>query len=957
MDTATILVEDDVTVIVTGSIGPRGREGPAGVPHGGTTGQVLTKTSSVDGAADWEDSGTGVPDGGISGQTLIKQSSTDGDAAWENPSDLLVARSLFTAKGQLLASSAANNPAVVPAGVDGQFVRYDSTAAAGFTAAPLTRPVFPSYLSAGHSWTQLSGEPNGGGGIETNFSHIVGAWCGISSDEVKVWGSSGARGLSISDQATLNQGSGLFMRHHVPPHAEGYVPATSHASSKAAKTLHSLLYTLNDLTPPLGQVGEAGNLLYIIQAAINGLRSMISKAREARLFDSENAVFTYAQGAGASNGWGAQNNGTLSYFPSAGAYHSTVINGNTFTVTLPNWLRPGTLSILFQGGSNGTTTLAAASAGAVSPTTVAVANTTNFGATGAIYAPTTAGVVAATYSSKTSTVFTLDAAGITALTGATLLGTGAMVTRGSPLCQLTSTGTAAAATLTVDDTTLFPPSGSIIVPVVGGKWIKVTYTGKTSTTFTGCTGGSGTLKPAGIVQLNAGALVTFTGTAANASGVRSVNGQGAWGTPCHVVARIPITGSDAGKTIVGTLSGLVTGAQRLTVGGCWLEDEEPPLVVAPTFPRFPFSSYSLASGTSMTAMNQALQNLATYEFDSFVKTPDLDGTWQSLFGATVAADLGAAGASPGTLDVTPTSAANCVIDAGSVLRTAGTAEELTVLSVDKAVVAPNWRLTVLRATSEVSLFNGTNAAHAAGTNLWDCRGIGTDRIHPSEFGHQIVASSIIDSLNATVQTSRQQAGGIIARPRVRIGDGTTVGPNFTGTLAAGTGGSLDTVYAMRVEIPEELTVLQLCMYITNNASTGGVVQMGIYADGGGLPGSIICDGGDLLIDSGSVAREVSITVNQKLRTQWVWFAYAMHVDASANFRGVGSGNYCGPPIRTLVHPAGVFTAPLALSFPSRTSGAGQALPFAAPVQFLGGCTAETSSRPYIFAAVTVPVRD
>lgn len=53
------------------------------LPTGGTTGQVLTKQSSADGDADWQDV-DGLPSGGSAGQYLVKQSSTDGDATWQS---------------------------------------------------------------------------------------------------------------------------------------------------------------------------------------------------------------------------------------------------------------------------------------------------------------------------------------------------------------------------------------------------------------------------------------------------------------------------------------------------------------------------------------------------------------------------------------------------------------------------------------------------------------------------------------------------------------------------------------------------------------------------------------------------------------------------------------------------------------------------------------------------------
>lgn len=51
-----------------------------GVPAGGTTGQVLAKTSNVDGAVTW--ASAGVPTGGTTGQFLAKSSNADGALEW-----------------------------------------------------------------------------------------------------------------------------------------------------------------------------------------------------------------------------------------------------------------------------------------------------------------------------------------------------------------------------------------------------------------------------------------------------------------------------------------------------------------------------------------------------------------------------------------------------------------------------------------------------------------------------------------------------------------------------------------------------------------------------------------------------------------------------------------------------------------------------------------------------------
>lgn len=61
-----------------------------------------------------------------------------------------IAKSLFTAKGQLLAASAAGSPVAVGPGVNGQFLTADDTAPSGvaFAEAPATGP-HPYFLMKG----------------------------------------------------------------------------------------------------------------------------------------------------------------------------------------------------------------------------------------------------------------------------------------------------------------------------------------------------------------------------------------------------------------------------------------------------------------------------------------------------------------------------------------------------------------------------------------------------------------------------------------------------------------------------------------------------------------------------------------------------------------------------------------------------------------------------------------
>lgn len=61
----------------------------ASLPEGGTTGQILTKNSSNDGDASWQNPPISLPSGGVKGQVLTKNGTDDGDAVWENiPNEL-----------------------------------------------------------------------------------------------------------------------------------------------------------------------------------------------------------------------------------------------------------------------------------------------------------------------------------------------------------------------------------------------------------------------------------------------------------------------------------------------------------------------------------------------------------------------------------------------------------------------------------------------------------------------------------------------------------------------------------------------------------------------------------------------------------------------------------------------------------------------------------------------------
>jgi hypothetical protein len=81
----------------TGATGATGATGP-GVAAGGTTGQILAKTSSSDYATGWI-TNHDVPAGGSTNQVLKKNSGTDYDTSWTTPATAIVHKKVLGSNG------------------------------------------------------------------------------------------------------------------------------------------------------------------------------------------------------------------------------------------------------------------------------------------------------------------------------------------------------------------------------------------------------------------------------------------------------------------------------------------------------------------------------------------------------------------------------------------------------------------------------------------------------------------------------------------------------------------------------------------------------------------------------------------------------------------------------------------------------------------------------------------
>lgn len=183
-------------------------------------------------------------------------------------------------------------------------------------------------------------------------------------------------------------------------------------------------------------------------------------------------------------------------------------------------------SVDYRSGTSITpdTTIAAASNAASLPQgTINVSSNTAFPASGTILVFTDNGVQTVTYTAKSGT---------TQFTGCTG-GTGTMRTGNGVANNAT---TLPQATLTVPSTTAFPTSGTLFVYTSTGRQ-RVTYTGTTATTFTGCSGGGGVIGFATIVP------VTDTTIAAGSNGVNLNTNPGTINVASTTVADSSISSS------------------------------------------------------------------------------------------------------------------------------------------------------------------------------------------------------------------------------------------------------------------------------------------------------------------------------------------------------------------------------------------------------------------------------
>lgn len=708
--------------------------------------------------------------------------------------------------------TAASGPHGGPSIIPGITINPDGSISV--TDNPISIPRPSKFAAITHSYGMVGG--NAGKSFShvnpsKNWTHLMASVLGAQTDETDFKGHSGAQaGSPYLGNGTTQAGIGPVFRYLGPDHLlAGAGETQPRQTTKSLGALWAFMMMIND---PLRCPGDCGTGGTIVNSFKHSVRSVTSFLRTMSLYTVDDTSVAIVGGANVLAPDGNFSTVVHDYVTKMIAKESNT-NGSVYTITLPATLKePKMADLFFLGQPN-----------AVGALGTAITTTTQVGA-----------------------ITVGNASGL-------LNGGSAMPQSGTFIAKLTEGANTELVKCTA--------SGNTLTIVAGGR----NADGNGAHTFT---------TAALVTRPTSTAHVTVTGTAANASSpqgggngssgnVIALAGQGSAGDPIQMVVRIPVTPADAGKTIVLTFAGIITGdtVEKFSFFGMGLEDPDPDVVELFNQPNVPYgNAWAFFQGTPAINLNAALAAVAA-EFDANVPLVDVADYIQRHYGATVQTSLGADNTlnhAAQTIHFTPYDATLWEANTGSVIMLA-TGEEVLMTGTWTKTSGTDWNSTFTRNYNGVdssAAVAATNLAVSAGALAGDCAWLNVDRVHPSEIGHMILASKGISTYGALTLTARQiaNAGGMVAGRINGVADGLYL-PSMAGQRTAVSGFmTAGVMFAVLFDIDDLVNILSLAV---NQTGTGGTaahkLRFGIYERGQGMPGDLILDLGQAPNDASHAA--------------------------------------------------------------------------------------------------------
>lgn len=394
--------------------------------------------------------------------------------------------------------------------------------------------------------------------------------------------------------------------------------------------------------------------------------------------------------------------------------------------------------------------------------------------------------------------------------------------------------------------------------------------------------------------------VDFSGTASNATGSLTLGCQALGGAALGrsfigLVKRFSFSASDAGKTIIMTTSNIATASGGETYAATqfdswWIESETPPLISITNVPNIGYVvPYAYLTTTQWNTLNTAITDVDN-EFDTYVRIADINTPFYNRT-FTVNTSLN-------NTDVTTT--VNITANDPTTFASLGTGWVCSENGEDMLVTA---NTLVSGSTFSVTLTRGYNStskiSHSTTRYFSDSSLMSTDNIHPSAFGHAIVADTIFNSFAAMTNLSTYQIamnnGNITQDNRVialGLKDNWYMIHHYNVALSQTTTFTLNKLWYFPFYVPQKCILIGAGIVTgSTTAGTSTNVRVGIYDVNVDRysPGNLIKEFGTSATTALSSAREV--TCYQVLNPGWYFLAYVNQGTTAGTVRTMSSLGY------------------------------------------------------------------
>lgn len=387
---------------------------------------------------------------------------------------------------------------------------------------------------------------------------------------------------------------------------------------------------------------------------------------------------------------------------------------------------------------------------------------------------------------------------------------------------------------------------------------------------------------------NPAGQVNFTGTAAPATGSLVTEAVGLGGNVMPVVKRFACTSADAGKTIIGTTAGFLTGASnsKLSLDSVWIEAVDPPMVVVANMPRFNYANV-LFNDANVTSLNSNTASVVA-EFDGAVQVADFD---------TPVFNRGGVLANTALNNTTSGTITGIAVTANSTDFQNTTGWVMTAASEDMLVTAisgtyPNYTVSVTRGYNSTTII-----AHANAATVSDASWFHTDRLHPNIYGHGVFAQQLYSAVAAMSSLSTYQiahsAGNVTQdaqRPVLGIRDNYYMEFNLNATPVYTTTWTLNQLWYFPFYIPQWCLLTGIALR-TGTTATGTAtnVRTGIYDVDAtrAFPGALIQEFGTAATTA--LNTTVEPAAHKLLAPGWYFAAYVNQGTTAGRVVTIGVG--------------------------------------------------------------------